>query len=245
MRSIKKVLRFQGISKQYLPGSSLRSSTMLTAKYPALGYCAPTTALAQAGRPRTFFNLGNFLPSGSNDNSNNNFDSSASQKFKESIVLPYSAEELYAIVSDVDSYKQFLPYCVGSRVLGPSQSARAKQNEKKASKIVDAELAIGFSALRESYVSEVSMRPNEWVHAQAKPSPLFHELQTTWHFTPLPPAKTAGPTIPRTEVSFTLTFAFSSQLYAAIAGQVFEKLSSRMIDAFRQRAQVVYGIRRA
>ena len=65
-------------------------------------------------------------------------------------------------MADVDSYKNFLPYCLDSRVLGPS-GPRAKQNDPEATLFVDAELVIGFSALRESYVSEVSMRPHEWV----------------------------------------------------------------------------------
>lgn len=166
----------------------------------------------------------------------------------------YSAEELYDIVSDVDSYNQFVPYCTGSRVLGPSKSSEARRNDQGASKIVDAELTIGFSALRESYVSEVSMRPNEWVlvrlrkrrypnlQAKAKPSPLFQELRTAWRFRPLPASPSAS--FPRTEVNFTLSFAFSNPLYATIAGQVFEKLSGSMIDAFRTRSESVYGRRR-
>ena len=147
----------------------------------------------------------------------------------------------YSIVSDVDSYHLFLPYCLGSRVIGPSDSPRAKENRQNASSIVDAELTIGFSAFRESYVSEVSMRPNEWVLAHAKPSPLFQELHTAWPFRPLP----ADASIPRTEVTFTLAFAFSSPFYAAVAGQVFEKLSYSMLEAFQQRARSVYGLRRS
>lgn len=69
-------------------------------------------------------------------------------------------------MADVDAYKEFLPYCLDSRVLGPS-SPRATQAEPEAAKVVDAELVIGFSALRESYVSEVFMRPHEWVKVRA------------------------------------------------------------------------------
>lgn len=67
------------------------------------------------------------------------------------------------IVSDVDSYRQFLPYCIDSRVLGPTKSKKAQRKASEATNIVDAELSIGFSALRESYVSEVAMRQDEWV----------------------------------------------------------------------------------
>ncbi|WFD18031.1 hypothetical protein MCAP1_000243 [Malassezia caprae] len=164
----------------------------------------------------------------------------ALNEFKEKVVLPYTSEQLYAIVADVDSYKDFLPYCLDSRVLGPS-GPRAKQNDPEATRFVDAELVIGFSALRESYISEVSMRPHEWVKAKAKPSPLFKGLDTAWHFRSLPQAPHMR--TPQTEVTFTLAFAFSSPMYAAIAGQVFQKLSSSMIDAFQSRSEAVYGWR--
>ena len=189
--------------------------------------------VVHVGQARTFLNLGNILPTSR--------EPSSPKKVREQVVLPYTPKELYSIVSDVDSYHLFLPYCLGSRVIGPSDSPRAKENRQNASSIVDAELTIGFSAFRESYVSEVSMRPNEWVLAHAKPSPLFQELHTAWHFRPLP----AGASIPRTEVTFTLAFAFSSPFYAAVAGQVFEKLSSSMLEAFQQRARSVYGLRRS
>ena len=124
------------------------------------------------GQARTFLNLGNILPTSR--------EPSSPKKVREQVVLPYTPKELYSIVSDVDSYHLFLPYCLGSRVIGPSDSPRAKENRQNASSIVDAELTIGFSAFRESYVSEVSMRPNEWVLAHAKPSPLFQEQHTTY-----------------------------------------------------------------
>ena len=203
---------------------------------------------------RSFFNVGSFLGQGPLGGGGSG---PSTKRYQETVILPYTQQELYAIVSDVDSYRQFLPYCQNSRVLGPSRSVRARANQENAKKIVDAELTIGFSAVHESYISEVSMRPYEWVRAQAKPSPLFHELHTTWQFKALPPLSPSTTTqstgqlgaqvtssTPRTQVSFTLAFAFSSQLYAALVGQVFESLSSRMIEAFRARAHTVYGPRR-
>lgn len=74
--------------------------------------------------------------------------------------------------------------------------------------------------------------------AKAKPSPLFKGLETAWYFRTLP--KVPHIQTPQTEVTFTLAFAFSSPMYAAIAGQVFQKLSSSMIDAFQSRSKAVY-----
>lgn len=93
------------------------------------------------------------------------------------------------------------------------------------------------------------MSSPEWVHvcmlhlhqAKAKPSPLFRALETTWRFRALPAAAHTGS--PRTQVDFTLTYAFSSPVHAAVAGQVFKKLSERMIEAFRQRSDALYRTR--
>ncbi|EGJ2231799.1 ubiquinone-binding protein, partial [Salmonella enterica] len=42
-------------------------------------------------------------------------------------LVPYSAEQMYQLVNDVQSYPQFLPGCVGSRVLesSPAQMTAA------------------------------------------------------------------------------------------------------------------------
>lgn len=106
------------------------------------------------GAPRTFLNLNNILGGGGSSNGEN---------YNETVVLPYSKEELFAVVSDVDSYAQFVPFCVESRVLGPTKNPDSRTKRERATSIVDAELTIGFSAVRESYVSEVSMRRGEFV----------------------------------------------------------------------------------
>ena len=75
--------------------------------------------------------------------------------------------------------------------------------------------------------------------ARAKPSALFNELSTTWQFHTLPAAGKS----PRTRVKFALHYSFANQIYATLASQVFQKLSTKMIDAFTQRARTLYGPR--
>ncbi|WFD29347.1 hypothetical protein MSPP1_000356 [Malassezia sp. CBS 17886] len=147
---------------------------------------------------------------------------------------PSFFHQLYSVISDVDAYSKFIPYCMASRVLGPS-AADAQAHNGVAT--VDAELTIGFSAIRESYVSEVSMKPGQWVSASAKPSALFQDLRTGWTFTQLSPTPSGAP---QTHVVFTLQYAFSSPLYAALARNAFATLSTQMVDAFRQRADALY-----
>lgn len=102
---------------------------------------------------RSFLNLNGILGGGSPQG----------EEFHETVILPYSRAELFKVVSDVDSYSEFVPFCVASRVLGPTKSPDPRTKKDQATSVVDAELAIGFASVRESYISEVSMRPNEFV----------------------------------------------------------------------------------
>lgn len=87
---------------------------------------------------RTLFSLPSFPPSGE-------------QTYHEQKIFPYKRSELYAIVSDVSSYPQFIPYCTGSRILHKATH--------DGSTIMDAELTVGFMAFQESYVSKVTCTP--------------------------------------------------------------------------------------
>lgn len=157
----------------------------------------------------------------------------------------YTAQELYKIVADVDSYHEFLPYCLESRVLGPSPHPSEAKEVDGAQSIVDAQLTIGFSAVRESYVSEVRLRPDSWVkvrlryrlvgsdaQAKAKPSALFHALSTEWHFEPTGQGNSPA----HTRVRYVLHYAFANQLYGSLADGALASLAPRMLDAFRERA---------
>lgn len=66
----------------------------------------------------------------------------------------YRARELYAVVSDVASYPQFIPFCLDSKI---DVSAHRKAMQQKT--VVDAELTVGFLDMKESYVSVVTAIP--------------------------------------------------------------------------------------
>jgi coenzyme Q-binding protein COQ10 len=74
----------------------------------------------------------------------------------------YKEKELYAIVADVASYPQFIPFCTGSRLDG---GALMKAMQEKT--VVDAELTVGFMSFQESYVSTVTCIP-------------FKSVQVSW-----------------------------------------------------------------
>ncbi|PWN22978.1 hypothetical protein BCV69DRAFT_103874 [Microstroma glucosiphilum] len=161
-------------------------------------------------------------------------------EYKDSKVLRYSSSELYKIVSDVNSYSSFLPFCAGSTIKGPAPPlegdalATSDKVTSRPDHRVLADLTVGFKSFKETYTSVVEMKENEWVAATALPHPLFQHLSTRWTFHPLPDGSS-------TRIDFSLDYAFSSPIYSALAGGIFKELSTKMMNAFEERAVEVYG----
>ncbi|TPX66173.1 hypothetical protein SpCBS45565_g04661 [Spizellomyces sp. 'palustris'] len=146
--------------------------------------------------------------------------------------LGYTPKQLYALVSNINSYHLFVPWCAHSQVL-----SHKKLNGKE---ILKAELGVGFRAFSENYVSEVTCVPYERVQAVASNSTLFRTLITTWNFAPGTPTNTT-PDSPTTHVDFSIAFQFKSPLYAHLSNLFFEEVSKVMVGAFEERARKVYG----
>lgn len=154
----------------------------------------------------------------------------AEKRHADSRLLPYSPAQLFDIVRNVDDYKTFLPLTLASRVL---TKPRARPD---GGSTVLAELTVGFGALRESYISQVTSYPPHRVIATAADSTLFRTMKTTWTFAPT----TAG-NGKMTKVGFEIAFAFNNPVHAAAAGAFFDKVSEEVMRAFERRCREVYG----
>ncbi|KAH7105429.1 dehydrase and lipid transport-domain-containing protein [Auriculariales sp. MPI-PUGE-AT-0066] len=180
---------------------------------------------------------------------------SDTQSFHERKILPYSQQQMYDVVANVDLYHTFLPFCTSSRVLRRASPKTSLEPEQ-----LEAELNVGFMGLSESYVSKVTCRPFESVRATASSStPLFDTLITTWSFQPasstsphptstatlLPHAESTTPATDDsnapTLVSFDLVYAFAHPLHAQVSSAFFGQVSKMMIRAFEERCLRLYG----
>jgi coenzyme Q-binding protein COQ10 len=134
--------------------------------------------------------------------------------------LPYSPEQLFDLVADVRSYREFLPWVAAVRVRSDSPE------------LMVADLVVGFKSLKETFTSRVTKRrPHELV-VDYLDGPLKH-LHNSWKFIP----DGAG----GTKIDFFVDFSFRSRLFEAIAGQVFDRALRTMIGAFEARAHALYG----
>tara|TARA_B110001454_G_scaffold90237_1_gene86092 strand:+ start:2047 stop:2487 length:441 start_codon:yes stop_codon:yes gene_type:complete len=139
---------------------------------------------------------------------------------KETRHLPYSPEQMFDMVADVQSYEQFLPWVSAIRVRSNSETEMV------------ADMIVGFKGLRESFTSRVHKLRPERVHVDYLDGPLKH-LSNDWHFRP----DGAGGVF----VDFEVDFAFRNKLFEMMAGQMFDKALRKMIGAFETRAAELYS----
>jgi coenzyme Q-binding protein COQ10 len=134
---------------------------------------------------------------------------------RETRLVPYPAELMYAVVCDVEKYPEFLPWVLALRVLSRRENG------------LTAEMAVGYGALRERYTSDVKLDPAIHRIDVAQIKGPFKTLENHWQFTP----SGAG-----CEVTFSILFEFRSRLLHSVAGTKFEKVMLKMADAFEARA---------
>src|SRR5215471_7011444 len=134
-------------------------------------------------------------------------------------VLPYTPEQLFALVADVERYPEFLPWCVGARL-----------RERRQGLIV-ADLIIGFRMFRERFTSRVSLDPPHRIDVAYTEGP-FRYLDNHWTFTPDPRGCRIG---------FFVDFEFKSRLLQPLIEVLFSEAVRRMVGAFEKRARDLYG----
>jgi coenzyme Q-binding protein COQ10 len=136
--------------------------------------------------------------------------------------LPYSPEQLFALVADVGRYDEFLPWVVAVRIRSSSETETV------------ADLVVGFSAFKERFTSRVVKHKPDRICVDYVEGPLKY-LHNEWEFER---AADGG-----TNLHFSVDFAFKSRLFETLAGQMFDRALRRMTGAFERRAAALYGIK--
>jgi coenzyme Q-binding protein COQ10 len=134
-------------------------------------------------------------------------------------VLPYTAEQMFALVADVGRYPEFLPWCIGARI-----------RESRPDLIV-ADLIIGFRMIRERFTSRVGLDPPRRIDVEYAEGP-FRYLNNRWIFEPVPGG---------CRIDFFVDFEFKSRLLQKLIEMLFHEAVRRMVGAFEGRARQLYG----
>jgi len=135
-------------------------------------------------------------------------------------LVPYTDEQMFALVADVERYPQFLPWCVATRI-------KTREGDT-----FTADLIAAFGAFREQFTSRVYLNgPAMEITVDYLDGP-FEHLTNRWHFE----AVESG-----CVVHFDIDFAFKSKTLETLISGVFTRAVLKMAASFDARAHALYG----
>jgi ribosome-associated toxin RatA of RatAB toxin-antitoxin module len=148
------------------------------------------------------------------------------QTIRRSAIVPYSPDEMFRLVEDVDRYSEFLNWCSESTIEGRQSSGDDE--------IVTASVEISYHGLHRRFKTRNTHRAPSRIHMELIEGP-FSELTGDWRFTPLGDQGC--------KIELELVFEFTNLLLGGVVGPIFRQISDGQVDAFHARAVEVYGER--
>jgi ribosome-associated toxin RatA of RatAB toxin-antitoxin module len=136
-----------------------------------------------------------------------------------SAIVPHSAQAMYALVEDIESYPRFLPWCAGAQV------HERQPGETRAT------LTARLSGLSQSFTTRNANRPGEAIDMRLERGP-FRVFSGAWRFRPL--------SAESCEIEFTLEYEMASRALAGLLEPLFDRIANTMVDAFTRRAEEVH-----
>jgi ribosome-associated toxin RatA of RatAB toxin-antitoxin module len=137
-----------------------------------------------------------------------------------SALLPYTAAQMYALVTDVERYPEFLPWCTSSAIL-------AEEGDQ-----VTVKLGLASGLARASFTTRNRMVADRSVTMNLVDGP-FDQLEGHWEFTPIGDVGTRA--------DLQVRFATHGLIGALALGPAFEGICNHLVDAFARRARQVFG----
>jgi coenzyme Q-binding protein COQ10 len=138
--------------------------------------------------------------------------------------VPYTAQQMYDLVADVQRYPEFLPWTAAARI------RKTEQNEDHV--VVLADLVISFKVFRERFGSRVLLWPEDRVIKTEYLDGPFKYMISNWSFAE---AESGA------DISFHVDFEFRSRILQATATVFFNEAMHRVVQAFERRAKELYG----
>lgn len=143
--------------------------------------------------------------------------------------VAHSPKEMFALVADVERYPEFLPMCEALTV--------RSRRERDGVTLLVADMTVGYKAIRETFTSQVVLKPDEnRIDVKYLDGP-FKYLTNLWRFEP---AAGGG-----TQIVFFIDYEFKSRILGALMGAMFDRAFRMFAEAFEKRADAIYGPREA
>jgi ribosome-associated toxin RatA of RatAB toxin-antitoxin module len=139
---------------------------------------------------------------------------------KRSAHVPYTTEQMFDLVNDIEQYPKFLHWCKGARI------------EQKQGNTLEATLDIGVLGFQQSFKTRNTLKRPERIGIDLVSGP-FRRLRGEWRFVA---AQDQG-----SEISLTLTFEVTVSPFGLVFARVFEELAGSQMSAFVDRARTIYA----
>ena len=141
-------------------------------------------------------------------------------RIEKTALVKFSAQQMFDLVNDIESYPQFLPWCSQRRII------------KREGNIVEAELSISKGGFQKAFSTRNELDMGKKMTVSLIDGPFSH-LAGVWQFQPL--REDAS------KIVFDLDFELSGKLASLAFGAVFNQICNTMVSSFTQRAKVVYA----
>ncbi len=138
----------------------------------------------------------------------------------------HSPEKMFALVADIERYPEFLPMC-------EALSVRSRR-ERDGMALLLADMTVGYKAIRETFTSQVLLKPAENAIDVKYIDGPFKYLSNRWKFEP---AAQGG-----AEIHFFIDYEFKSRILGALMGAMFDRAFRMFAEAFEKRADLIYGL---
>jgi ribosome-associated toxin RatA of RatAB toxin-antitoxin module len=139
---------------------------------------------------------------------------------EKSVLIPFSAEQMFALVDNVPDYPKFLPWCGGSSV------------KEVDGDTVHATVHINYLHIKQSFTTENERQVPSRINITLLDGPFKH-LDGDWRFIALTPEAC--------KIEFRLNYEFSSKLLEKVLGPVFNHIANSFVESFIYRAEKVYA----
>jgi ribosome-associated toxin RatA of RatAB toxin-antitoxin module len=137
-----------------------------------------------------------------------------------SALVPFSAEQMYKLVDDIETYTEFLPWCSSANI------------HSRTDDTVEASIGIAKGSVQKEFRTRNILQKDKQIEMQLVDGP-FKYLHGYWTFNELK--------ADACKVSLDLDYEFSNKIVSLAIGPVFNQVANTLVDSFVQRAKDFYG----
>ena len=141
-------------------------------------------------------------------------------KVERSALVPFSAQDMFALVNDIERYPDFLPWCKQTHIMERTQD------------VVVASIHVSKGVFNKSFTTRNALVPDCSMRMELVDGP-FERFHALWQFEALEQDAC--------RVIFSAEFRFSNRMLDMTLSPIFNRIANTMLDAFCERAHVLHG----